>query len=75
MTTCEPTQTSSPMVMPFVEIGWRKTSVSGSAMVWLKARIEVCAPIRTASPSRTSPRTTVKALTVQLRPATTLPVR
>jgi hypothetical protein len=43
-------------------------------MVWLKARIDVCAPIRTASPRVISPRTTENALTVQFRPARTVPV-
>ncbi|WP_367139175.1 hypothetical protein [Saccharothrix sp. HUAS TT1] len=57
-TTCDPIQTSSPIVMPRELSGCRNTSVPGSEVVWLNARIDVCAPIRTASPSRTSPRTT-----------------
>ena len=38
ITTWDPIQTSLPMVMPRDEIGCRKTSRSGSVMVWLKAK-------------------------------------
>jgi hypothetical protein len=75
ITTCEPTQTSSPTVMPRDVIGCRNTSTSGSVNVWLNARIEVCAPIRTPAPSRISPRATAYALMVQSRPACSDPVR
>ena len=74
MTTCDPIQTSLPTVMPRDEIGCRNTSTSGSVMVWLKARSDVCAPIRTASPSTISPRTTLNGLRVQLRPVRSSPV-
>ena len=47
--------------------------VSGS-VEWLKPSTDVCEPIRTASPRRTSPRTTVYGLRVQSRPARRLPL-
>ncbi|WP_236594927.1 hypothetical protein [Saccharothrix sp. 6-C] len=74
-TTCDPIQTSSPTVMPIERRGCRNTSVSGSSTVWLNARIEVCAPIRTASPNRMSPRTTAYGLIEQSRPARGDPLR
>ncbi|WP_434081631.1 hypothetical protein [Sanguibacter sp. Z1732] len=61
--------------MPRAVNGWRKMNSSGSSMVWLKARIEVCAPMRTPVPARTLPRTTVKALIEQSGPNATSSVR
>jgi hypothetical protein len=48
--------------------------VSGSSIVWLNARIDVWAPMRTALPSVTSPRTTVNGLMVQFVPVMSVPV-
>ena len=72
--TWDPTHTSSPITMPFDVSGCLKTQVSGSSIVWLKARIDVCAPMRTASPRVISPRTTVNGLIVQFVPVTSVPV-
>jgi hypothetical protein len=58
-TTCDPIQTSSPMRMPRLVSGCWKNSTVVSLIEWLKPRIEVWAPMRTASPIRTSPRITV----------------
>lgn len=66
-TTFEPIHTSSPTRMPRLVTGWRKTGRSGS-VEWLKPSRDVCAPIRTASPSDTFPRTTAYGLTVQSEP-------
>ena len=43
-------------------------------MVWLKPRIEVWAPILTASPRVIVPRNTTKGFAVQLRPVRRVPV-
>ena len=74
-TTCEPIQTSSPTVIPSEDIGCRKIGSVRSAMPWSNPSRLVWLPIRTASPSRTVPRTTVLTFTVQSAPMTRSPDR
>ena len=72
-TTCEPIHTSSPTLIPLLLSGCWKTGRSG-AIEWLKPSSDVCAPIRTPSPSTTAPRTVVNGLSVQSAPVVNSPV-
>ena len=53
----------------------RETPARSLAMWWLKPRIDVCAPMRTPSPIRISPRITAKGFTEQSAPNVRSPVR
>ena len=72
--TFEPIQTSSPTVIPREVCGWRNIGCSVTAVPWLNASIEVCAPIRTPSPMVIRPRTTENGLMVESDPRLISPV-